>query len=104
MTAEGKIIIKLANFKEGIFIRNRVLIVLKKNGTLQVCKIKKPLTDKELKLLENRLEVGLRKIQPKICQGGPIAIINGFKEGTVYYDDLMIMKTENGVITCIILN
>lgn len=103
MTAEGKIIIKLVEFKEGFFIRNKVLILLRKNGMLEVCKINKPLTRKEIDLLGLDLESGLRKIQHKIRKGGPITVINGMEEGSVYYDDLMIMKAEDKTITCHII-
>lgn len=103
MTAEGKIIIKLAEFEEGFFIRKKVLVVLKKDGTLQVCKVKKSLTAKELKLLSLDLDAGLVKIDNKIQKGGPITVIKGLQDGAVYYDDLMIMKTEKGVITCNII-
>ena len=103
MTTEGKIVIELAKFEEGFFIRKKVLIALRKNKTVLICKIKRPLTQKEIKLLTYNLEAGLDKIQKKIIQGGPIAVINGVVDGAVYYDDLMIMKTEKGVITCNII-
>lgn len=103
MNTKGKLIIKLSEFKEGFFIQKKVLIVLKKNKTLLVCKIKRNLTSKELKLLECNLEVGLRKIEHKIQKGGPITVIKGTEEDAVYYDDLMIMRTAKGVITCSII-
>lgn len=103
MNTEGKVIIKLAEFREGFFIRNKTLILLRKNGILEVCKINKPLTRKEIDLLGKNLEFGLRKIQYKIRKGGPIAVINGMEEGSVYYDDLLIMKAEGKTITCHII-
>lgn len=103
MTVEGKIVIKLAEFKEGFFVRKKVLIVLNKKGDLVVCKIKAPLTEKEVAFLKINLELGLRKIEHKIQKEAPVTIINGDAEGTVYYDDLMIMRSENGVITCTLI-
>lgn len=103
MTVEGKIVIKLAEFEEGFFIRNKTLILLKENGVLLVCEIKKDLTSKEIGLLKRDLESGLIKIQDKIRIGAPIAILNEMVQANVYYDDLLIMKAEDKTITCLIV-
>lgn len=101
---KGKIVIKLTEFKEGFYIWKNILIVLTKNGEFIVCKVKSDLNEKEIKLLKLDLEKGLRKIKEKIQQEAPITVYNGKVQNKdkvlVYYDDLMIIRTENGVITC----
>lgn len=97
---QGKIAIKLSEFKEGFFIEKHVLVVLTKERELVVCKIKSQLTVKEKKLLEKDLKSGLRKIDSKIQKKAPITVMQGEAKAAVYYDDLMIIRTENGVVTC----
>lgn len=101
MNIKGKVIIKLSELKEGFFVQKEVLIVLRKNGMLEVCKIKKPLTRKELLLLNRDIESGLIKIQKKISKSGPVSV--SMENGAIYYHDLMIMKNEGKVVTCLIL-
>lgn len=100
----GRIIIKLKEFREGFFLQNGVLIVLHKNGTLQVCEIKEQLDVEEIILLGQDLELGLKKIHSKIRLSGPLTIINGLEEGEIYYGDLIVIKAEDSTtIVCQIL-
>ena len=79
-----------AKTKASYVVRENVLCVVI-DGNITMYMIKKKLSSKDLKKLDQDIEVGLKKIKGKLRSAGPIVI----KAGEVFFDDVAIIKAES---------
>lgn len=89
----GKFIVSLEDLNKYLVL-DKLLITLEagEKGEKLLCiyEIKQKLTKKDILVLDENLELGLKRIKTKLCENGPAAMT----DGNLYYGDIMAIKKE----------